>query len=124
MQVFFICSVSLYSITVTEVWWQQAFLKEASTQIHILNLFHLQVLFDRVVNVEAAESLSKPHELFIYLPLSEHRLDAELSEISLEVSVPVHARYLRPSSDPNVYHSVVTILHPGLYYNCSSSGMH
>ncbi|BFZ02860.1 hypothetical protein BsWGS_05899 [Bradybaena similaris] len=80
-----------------------------------------QVLFDRIVNIEAAEFLSKPHELFIFLSLHKHVTDERPSEKTLKVSLPIHARYHRPSVDAKISHSHVTILPPGLYSNCTPS---
>uniref|UniRef100_A0A0B7A2D9 Phosphatidylinositol-glycan biosynthesis class X protein n=1 Tax=Arion vulgaris TaxID=1028688 RepID=A0A0B7A2D9_9EUPU len=79
-----------------------------------------QVLFDRDVNIEAAEFSSKPHEVFIYLSMSKGTT-SEGSSDDLILSLPIHARYHKPSVDPNVSHSVVTILPPGLYSSCSHS---
>ncbi|CAG5127835.1 unnamed protein product [Candidula unifasciata] len=80
-----------------------------------------QVLFDRIVNIEAAEFSSKPHELFIFLSLYKHVAAERSSEKTLEVSLPIHARYHKPSVDAKISHSFVTILPPGLYSNCTPS---
>jgi hypothetical protein len=81
-----------------------------------------QVLFDRAVNIEAAEFSSKPHELLIFLSMPEKKVDKEASESVFVVTLTIHARYHRASTDPSMSHSVVNILPPGLYFNCSSLG--
>ncbi|KAH9519795.1 hypothetical protein Btru_070933 [Bulinus truncatus] len=80
-----------------------------------------QVVFDRPVNIEAAEFMSSSHELYIYLNVSEHSMETSSGNTVINVSYPIHARYHRPSKDIDVTHVTVTLLHPTFYSNCSQS---
>uniref|UniRef100_A0A2C9M139 Phosphatidylinositol-glycan biosynthesis class X protein n=1 Tax=Biomphalaria glabrata TaxID=6526 RepID=A0A2C9M139_BIOGL len=89
-------------------------------QLNSLKLFGgSQVLFDSPVNVENAEFLSRSHELYIFVNVSDHFTKDSTNHTEIDVSFPIHARYHKPSPDKT--HAIVTILHPSLYSNCSES---
>ncbi|XP_070188264.1 phosphatidylinositol-glycan biosynthesis class X protein-like [Littorina saxatilis] len=77
-----------------------------------------QVLADRHVDIEAPEYLSKEHELHVFAPLPTNSHPSG-GPVVVTVSLPVHARYHRPSPDPNVSHTSVTMHHPRVLFNCS-----
>lgn len=80
-----------------------------------------EIRLDGVVNIEAAEFMSKLHELYVFINVSLYAADTKTEQTDINISFPIHARYHKPSSDPNVSHSKATIFHPGLYSNCSKS---
>ncbi|CAL1528821.1 unnamed protein product [Lymnaea stagnalis] len=80
-----------------------------------------KIRLDGAVNIEAAEFMSKSHELYIFVNVNLYAVDTMTEQTVINISFPIHARYHKPSSDPNVSHSTVTIFHPSLYSNCSKS---
>ncbi|GFO02511.1 phosphatidylinositol-glycan biosynthesis class x protein [Plakobranchus ocellatus] len=96
-------------------------------QLKSLEMFGFpKVLFDRNVDIEAAEYVSKPHEIFMYIDLSVYKPDQTTGHLSIEVSMPIHARYHKPlpwqaDSEPR---ATISLLHPGVYSNCSQSDEH
>lgn len=96
-------------------------------QIQNLNQFGFpKVVFDRSVDIEAAEYASKPHELYMFIDLSAYEPNETTGHLSIEISLPIHARYHAPSSASvgSGPRAKIFILHPGLYSNCSQPDEH
>ncbi|GFR99878.1 phosphatidylinositol-glycan biosynthesis class X protein [Elysia marginata] len=96
-------------------------------QIHNLNQFGFpEVVFDRIVDIEAAEYASKSHELYLFIELSAYKPNKVTGHLNIEISLPIHARYHIPflterGTEPR---AKISILHPGLYSNCSQPDVH
>ncbi|XP_059141579.1 phosphatidylinositol-glycan biosynthesis class X protein-like [Physella acuta] len=78
-----------------------------------------KVLFNNDVNIEAPEYLSKTVELYIFLQVSDYKFYQSSKNTVINISLPIHARYHKPTAMKEVTHSPITLLHPGLYSNCS-----
>ncbi|RUS79314.1 hypothetical protein EGW08_012932 [Elysia chlorotica] len=95
-------------------------------QVQSLKQFGLpEIVFDRNVDIEAAEYASKAHELFMFVELSTYRPHKITGHLNIEIVLPIHARYHAPSSDEasSEPRARISILHPGLYSNCSQPDM-
>lgn len=69
------------------------------------------------VDIEKPEYLSAAFNISIFT----QALESSTGYWVTNVTLPIHIRYHRPSSDPSQYYQQVTIPDPGVYINCSDN---
>ncbi|XP_025083930.1 phosphatidylinositol-glycan biosynthesis class X protein-like [Pomacea canaliculata] len=76
-----------------------------------------KVLTDMPVDTEAPEYLSGQHELYVFATIPPEKLVS--SEVMVTISLPVHARYHKPSIDVDKIYVPIVMYHPRVLLNCS-----